>query len=267
MIATTSGATFALPSASSWQSIDSTTENRKLATTAPQPTLGDLVDPGFRVKFVESQKKLSSVTNLAGLGKVRKSLSTVRFADESPEDSGKSKGKGKEKEILPPLEDVRQGPSHMKSTLKSAVQRQQERDDRRDDSEDDSYSDTDEGEDEDEDDEEDEDEEDDEDDDEDDDDDNDDNLQMQLPRTKSQLSLLIQHKRDQTGSQDIGPTSSPEESVKPRIKEKSKEEELLSMGRRDGVTKAGGVQIPRQQRVVGRDEPEDLPSSSPEPLF
>lgn len=247
MIATPSGTAFALPSASSWQSIDSTTDNRKLATTAPQLTLGDLVDPGFRVKFVESQKKLSSVTNLAGLGKVRKSLSTVRFADESPEDIGKGKGK----EILHALEDERPGPSHMKSTLKSAGQRQQERNDRRDDSEDDSDSDSEEDEDE----------------DEEDDDDDDDNLQMILPRTKSQLSLLIQHKRDQTGSQDLGPASFPEEGVKPQIKEKSKEEELLSMGRRDGVTKAGGVQTPRQQRVAGRDEPEDLSSSSPEPLF
>lgn len=203
--------------------------------------LGDLVDPGFRVKFVENQKKLSSVTNLAGLAKVRKSVSTVRFADDSPEDVGK----GKEKEVLPTLNDQRaDNPSHMKSSSKGTSQRQQQhlksRGDSDDDGDDDSDSDSDE----------------------------DDDLQMKLPRTKSQLSLLIQHKREQTGSQDLGPPSSPEEATKPpRGKEKSKEEELLSMGRRDGVTKAGGVQVTRQQRVMARDEPEDLSSSSPEPLF
>lgn len=194
---------------------------------------------------MENQKKLSSFTNLAGLERVRKSVSTVRFADESPEDIGK----GKEKEVLPPLDDERTDRSHMKSTSKGAGQRQQEYRKRRGDSDDDRDSDSDSDEDD------------------EDDEDDDDNLQMKLPRTKSQLSLLIQHKREQTGSQDLGPPSSPEDAAKPRAKEKSKEEELLSMGRRDGVTKAGGVQITRQQRVVARDEPEDLSSSSPEPLF
>ncbi|KAK5052092.1 hypothetical protein LTR84_002896 [Exophiala bonariae] len=240
---TSTGTAFALPSASSWQSVDSTTESRKLATTAPQPTLGDLVDPRFRVKFVESQKKLSSVTNLAGLGKVKKSMSTVRFADETPEVAGK----GKEREILASSpEDVQAGPSQMRPAIKTIEQRRN-RSGHRDDENDNVDEDEDE--------------------DEDDDDDEDDNLQMVLPRTKSQLSLLIQHKRDQTGSQDLGPASSPETVVKPKIKDKTKEEELLSMGQRDGVTKAGGVQIPRQQRVIGRDGPEDLSSSSPEPLF
>lgn len=183
---------------------------------------------------MESQKKLSSVTNLAGLGKVKKSMSTVRFADEAPGVTGK----GKEKEVLASSpEDVRAGPSQMRPALKTTEQPRSLSDSR------DDGSDSEE------------------------DDDDDDNLQMLLPRTKSQLSLLIQHKRDQTGSQDLGPASSPETVVKPKIKDKTKEEELLSMGRRDGVTKAGGVQTPRQQRVIGRDEPEDLSSSSPEPLF
>lgn len=249
MIAAISDTAFALPSASSWQSVDSTTENRKLATTAPQPTLGDLVDPRFRVKFVETQKRLSSVTNLAGLGKVNKSLSTVRFADQTPEPVGK----GKEKEIFPSPEHDRVGHSLMKSNLKKPERHPTQREHRGDVSDD--GDDDDDGRD------------DDEEQDEDGHGDDDDDLKMALPRTKSQLSLQIQHKRDETGSQDLGPASSPETVVKPRIKDKTKEDELLSMGRRDGVTKAGGVQTPRQQRVVGRAEPEDLSSSSPEPLF
>lgn len=224
-----------------------------MATTAPQPTLGDLVDPRFRVKFVETQKRLSSVTNLAGLGKVNKSLSTVRFADQTPEPIGK----GKEKEIFPSPEHDRVGPSLMKSNLKQTEQPRTRRDNRDDASDD--GDDDDDGRDDDE--------EQDDDQDEDGDGNDDDDLKMALPRTKSQLSLQIQHKRDETGSRDLGPASSPETVVKPKIKDKTKEDELLSMGRRDGVTKAGGVQTPRQQRVVGRAEPEDLSSSSPEPLF
>lgn len=92
---------------------------------------------------------------------------------------------------------------------------------------------------------------------------------VELPRSKSQLSLLIRHKRAQTGSQDLGPgIDLVEASVKPKGKDKGKatEEELLIMARRDGVTKAGGVQLPASHRISGED-PGYFSPSSPEPLF
>ncbi|KIW16729.1 hypothetical protein PV08_03918 [Exophiala spinifera] len=92
---------------------------------------------------------------------------------------------------------------------------------------------------------------------------------VELPRTKSQLSMLIKHKRAQTGSQDLGPAISlvePSARARDKDKGKAKEEELLSMARRDGVTKAGGVQVPASHRISG-DDPGYLSPSSPEPLF
>lgn len=89
---------------------------------------------------------------------------------------------------------------------------------------------------------------------------------LEITRTKSQLSLLIKHKRSETGSQDLGPQS-PSTAGPSKSKDKTKEEELLSMGRRDGVTKAGGVQVPRQQRLSDHDPWKTSVSSSPEPLF
>ena len=92
--------------------------------------------------------------------------------------------------------------------------------------------------------------------------------QMELPRTKSHLSLLINNKRNQTGDTDIGPApQSQGPAGKDKEKARSKEEELLSMGRRDGVTKAGGVQVPKQQRVSELEDPGYHSPSSPEPLF
>ena len=92
--------------------------------------------------------------------------------------------------------------------------------------------------------------------------------QMELPRTKSQLSLLIKTKREERGSSDLGPEA-VEAKGKGKIPDKSisKEEELLSMGRRGGVTKAGGVQVPESQRVSEHDDPGQFFSSSPEPIF
>ncbi|EXJ66111.1 uncharacterized protein A1O5_10726 [Cladophialophora psammophila CBS 110553] len=225
---TTSGPVFALPSASSWQSVDSASDNLVLATTAlALPTASaELVDPDFRGKFVETQKKLVSSTNLAGLNRIKKTGSVVRFADEVPLDV--RKGKEREKEAMSPLRDENIGSSRLWRSMSS-----------------DTVSD--------------------------DADDDDSSLEnMQLPRTKSHLSLLIQNRRDQTGSSDIGPaTESRDSSGKEKEKEKakSKEEELLSMGRRDGVTKAGGVQVPKQHRISELEDPGYMSPSSPEPLF
>ncbi|KIV91632.1 hypothetical protein PV10_06148 [Exophiala mesophila] len=208
-----SASTFALPSASSWQSDESAPERSTVSTTVPPPPTGDLVDPGFRGKFVENQKKSS--INLAGLNRMRKIGSVVRFADEE-----EIEGKGKEREAEPFSESGRR-----LSQMTTVAH-------------DDSGSSTDE----------------------------DQGLPLQLPRTKSQLSLLIKHKRDQTGSQDLGPQS-PTIPAPSEPKEKSKEAELLSMGRRDGVTKAGGIQVPRQQRLSDNDPSKSSIPSSPDRLF
>lgn len=227
LAAATSGPAFALPSASSWQSVESTSPNPPLATTAPaQPTTSrDLVDPDFRGKFVETQKKLASSTNLAGLGRMRRPGSIVRFADEIPREE-LSKGKERDEPISPQREE-NLGPSRLRTSMASEAIS--------DSSDSDSSSD-----------------------------------HMELPRSKSQLSLLIKNKRSETGSSDIGPPQTQEAKAKEkeaREKAKSKEQELLSMGRRDGVTKAGGIQVPKQQRVSELDDPGSLSPSSPEPLF
>ncbi|EXJ81153.1 hypothetical protein A1O3_07443 [Capronia epimyces CBS 606.96] len=232
--ATTSGPVLALPSASSWQSDDSTAENlMTMATGAAPLTSSDLVERDFRGKFVETQKKLTSSTNLAALGRMKKTGSVVRFADEIPQDWRK----GKEKATLA---DDSMGPSRLRSSFASSALTDEENSS---------------------------------------DDDN-----VRLPRTKSQLSLLIKQKRDETGSQDLGPEAKAQGrggqdegknndegkgkgKGKGKENTKSKEEELLSMGRRGGVTKAGGVQVPKPQRLSEHDDPGHISSSSPEPLF
>jgi hypothetical protein len=200
-----------------------------MAFTAPAQSnvSRDLVEPDFRGKFVETQKKLASSTNLAGLGRMRRPGSIVRFADELSEDDG---SKGKEREVVASsLRDENIGPSRLRTSMASAAIC--------DASDSDTSSDG----------------------------------HMELPRTKSQLSLLINNKRSETGSSDIGPESQPKaangKDKDAREKTRSKEEELLSMGRRDGVTKAGGIQVPKQQRVSELEGPGYESPSSPEPLF
>ncbi|KAK5192844.1 hypothetical protein LTR99_010278 [Exophiala xenobiotica] len=217
----TSAANFMLPTASSWQSIDSRTATPPLATTAPPQGSSELVERDFRGKFVEARKRLSSFTNLPALSRMSKSKSVVRFADEIPQDE--DKGKGKETASNFPVENV--DPSALQPSMPGSA----------------STSGDDESSDE----------------------------AVELTRTKSQLSLLIKHKREQTGSLDLGPEERfGETSGKPKEKDKakSKEEDLLSMGRKNGVTKAGGVQVPASQRVTG-DDPGRFSPSSPEPLF
>jgi hypothetical protein len=151
-----------------------------------------------------------------------KSKSVVRFADESPQDE--DKGKGKETASNFPVENV--DPSALQPSIPGSA----------------STSGGDESSDE----------------------------AVELTRTKSQLSLLIKHKREQTGSLDLGPEERSGDmsgkKSKEKDKAKSKEEDLLSMGRKNGVTKAGGVQVPASQRVTG-DDPGRFSPSSPEPLF
>ncbi len=216
--------------------MDSASENPPLASTAPTFASSDLVDRDFRGKFVDTKNKLNSSTNLAGLDRMRKTASVVRFADEMPHDLRKGKGR----EILPPLGDENAGSSRLRTIMTTATMSDDEGDDEGEgqeegDGNEGSWSD-----------------------------------HMKLPRTKSQLSLLIQIKRDETGSADLGPPPKPQ-GTKGKEKEKrkaqTKEEELLSMGRKGGVTKAGGVQVPRQQRVSEHDDPGQFSASSPEPLF
>ncbi|KIV76943.1 hypothetical protein PV11_08790 [Exophiala sideris] len=216
--ATTSGAGFHLPTSSSWQSVNSGNDGPHLGSTAPVTSSADLVDRDFRGKFVESQRKLASSTNLASLD--RRSGSVVRFADEIPRISRK----GKSKETSPELKTENMAPSRLRSSITS----------------DEFANDQDESSDD----------------------------QMELPRVKSSLSLLIKTKREEIGRSDLGPEAAGFKGKgKEPDKSNSKEEELLSMGRRGGVTKAGGVQVPESQRVSEHDDPGQFFSSSPEPLF
>lgn len=153
---------------------------------------------------------------------MRKTGSIVRFADEDPQDLRK----GKEKEIVPPLQHENIGPAGQRTSIATEALF----------NDDEASSDD----------------------------------HMELPRTKSQLSLLIKIKRDENGSQDLGPdekAQEPKGKDKDTGKAQSKEEELLSMARGDGVTKAGGVQVPKSLRLSEHDDPGYTSPSSPEPLF
>jgi hypothetical protein len=78
-----------------------------------------------------------------------------------------------------------------------------------------------------------------------------------LPRTKSQLSMDIKHRRSDTGSLELGPSANNDRS-KGKEKANTKEEELLNMGRQDGVTKAGGVRVRPEQRVSDIEDPDPV---------
>ena len=82
-------ATFDL--SSSWQS-----EDEEEPTEAPEPVspapMGSLVEPDFRIKFAETQPHLSSGTSFAAQSLMRKTRSSVRFADET-DPMGSLKGK------------------------------------------------------------------------------------------------------------------------------------------------------------------------------
>ena len=83
---------FALPSASSWQSVEEASPKQQSPLLEREfEKTGSLVERDFRSKF------LSSSTNLPAMGRMRKTGSVVRFADEEEE-----LGKGKGKALSPP---------------------------------------------------------------------------------------------------------------------------------------------------------------------
>lgn len=93
-----------------------------------------------------------------------------------------------------------------------------------------------------------------------------------LPRTKSQLSLMIDHERKRSRSYEIGQSPlNPNQPPKPGAKSCEKgtgaqggEDDLLTMGRRDGVTKAGGLSInARGKQRTQMGLPEELGYQSP----
>ena len=99
-----------------------------------------------------------------------------------------------------------------------------------------------------------------------------------LPRTKSQLSMLIAHARRKSSSQELpGPSPLQQDHDSNYSKAENdnpnnyEEDGLLMMGRNDGVTRAGGLSsVARGKRVMGEQtEPEKFAYQSPPtpPLF
>jgi len=97
-----------------------------------------------------------------------------------------------------------------------------------------------------------------------------------LPRTKSQLSLMIESERQKSGSYEL--PSSPvaamrpcDNQAKPPQEDDENEGDLLMMGRRDGVTKAGGVseEVRRKQRLGNGSDVDRTAYQSPptSPLY
>ena len=100
---------------------------------------------------------------------------------------------------------------------------------------------------------------------------------VSLPRTKSQLSLMIAHERRKSGSYELGnsPVKSEQQPLQGRQRSSRKgngkeedEDELVMMGRRDGGTKARGVtssakgknrMSPRGSEEVGYQSPPTPP--------
>jgi hypothetical protein len=87
--------------------------------------------------------------------------------------------------------------------------------------------------------------------DDDDDDDNDDDI-ISLPRTKSQLSLMIDQERRKSGTHELRPSPLHQEvykegddktASKPKDNDDDDDDDddLLTMGRKDGVTRAGAI--------------------------
>lgn len=226
----TGSSTFELPSASSWQSVEENDPERPTIVTLSSSTEpSDIVfNRDFRGKFVEEQrKKVTSTSNLAALGRMKKTGSVVRFADEieMPEEFGKAKGREQPRM----MENEPERPSRLRRSsgvFDDDDHDHEEQDDEEEDEEDSG---------------------------------------LELPRTKSQLSLLIHETRKQSGSQNLGPSvlSPASKGDQPLGKE---EEKLLSMGRKDGVTKAGGVQLPERQRLRSNSG-NKYRSPSPPPLF
>ncbi len=102
---------------------------------------------------------------------------------------------------------------------------------------------------------------------------NDSDDSVPIPRTKSQLSVMIAQERRKSGSYELGnsPVQPAQRTLKvregPSQKDQDEEKdegELVMMGRRDGVTKAGGVSrsVKGKKRMDPGDS-EDLAYQSP----
>ena len=177
------------------------------AATSQQPSSW-LVDNNFRSRFVENQVHGASSTNLAGLGKSR---STVRFADQLPGRRATSGDSDTQAMSAMALTVRDTAPTKVTSRPRSGSGAIAD----------------------------------------DDDDDDDDEDIVPLPRTKSQLSMMIDHERRKSGTRELRPSPLQQEVLesggdkkpsKPNDNEGDDgDDDLLTMGRKDGVTRAGAV--------------------------
>lgn len=179
------------------------------AATSQQPSSW-LVDTNFRSRFVEKTRGRSS-TNLPGLGK---SKSTVRFVDQPP--GRRATSGAADTRVAAPA------PNTTRDAVSTGAQTRPRRDSE-------AIAD--------------------EDDDEDDEEEEEEEI-ISLPRTKSQLSMMIEQERRKSGTHELRPSPLHYEVCKgvgddtvskPNDNENEEEEDLLMMGRKDGVTKAGTI--------------------------
>lgn len=227
---------FGLPSASSWQSDESHADSPALPTgTTSSSTPSSLViDKNFRKKFVETQKKFQSSTDPTN-STFRRTGSIVRFADEidlidpfrkQPDQSSSSHQRTpSESQSGHPQSLLR----HDSTGSVAAIS----------DDESDNNSET---------------------------------TTIALPRVTSQLSLGIAHLKRSQNTPRAGPdnsvnnepaarltspslrmeqTESTREDMTTRPSEEDETGKLLAMGWKDGVTRAGGVNLPSPLVVKG----------------
>jgi hypothetical protein len=110
----------------------------------------------------------------------------------------------------------------------------------------------------------------------DDDDDDDDDI-IPLPRTKSQLSLMIDQERRKSGTHELRPSPLQQEvrkeggdktASKPKNNDDDDEDDdLLTMGRKDGVTRAGAIdgKARGKQKMIMKDSDKFRYQSPPTP--
>jgi len=218
---------FGLLPASSWQSVESESgppQATTIQTSALQPS-SVLVEPDFRGKFIENQKRIASSTNLAAAGRLGKSGSMVRFADDKPE-------RDKERQALLVGEgDCRKSQSEQPARIigprGTSTDSQVFEDDNNDK----------------------------------------DNERKELPRTKSQLSLLIESQRKQNGRPAARQQEPKAKERAASLESREDEDELIMMGRREGVTRAGGVAPGRSTHRISGASAHRYRSPTPPPLY
>jgi hypothetical protein len=174
------------------------------AATSQQPSSW-LVDNNFRSRFVENQSRGASTTNLSGLGK---SKSTVRFADQLP---GRRATSGAvDTQVAAPAPNATRSAATTKAQTRPRRNSGAIADD-----------------------------------------DDDEEDIVPLPRTKSQLSMMIEQERRKSGTHELRPSPLQQEvrkgvgdatASKPGDNDNDDgDDNLLMMGRKDGVTKAGAI--------------------------